>query len=176
MPDDVRDLDAPVGAATGVGGATPGSSTSSPVKDVYFVDNMGYEYSIDTTIDEYIKAKKKVKGITDKYVISVLEELAHEYISLLSQIEALKEIEQNAWREGCDTIAAKLQEEIVSMRINAQSELVRKTYEKLPVVRDDLTTTFFVIILADGRKYRIDWEHGLKIWKVDKWKVVEVKS
>jgi hypothetical protein len=164
------------GAAAGVGGAFPGRDSSSPIKEVYLVDSYGYEHAAMVTVEEYLNAKKRVRGLTDKYVLKILEELAYEYLDELDKYESLKSLEKYAWMEGADDVAKKLQEEASAKLSNAQSELVERAYEKLPVIWDDLTENYFTIVLADGRRFYVDWEAGLRIGKAGKWTVVEVRE
>jgi hypothetical protein len=164
------------GTSGGVGGASPAGVSSPVLNEVYLEDNYGYCHGIEVSIDEYIMRRRKVSGITDKYVKKVLEELMLEYLDELDKCEALREIEEEAWKEGCDDVAYKLKEEVEARIACAQSELVEKTYKLLPAIWDELEEEHFVVVLADGRRFWADWEAGLKVWKARKWKVVEVRE
>jgi hypothetical protein len=172
-----NDNDAPVpGASGGVGGASPTAVTSPTITKVYLIDEYGYEHDIIATLEEYVVAKGRVKGLTDKYVLRTLKELVIEYLGELDKVEVLKKIEEEAWREGCEIAAQKIQDLWQRIWSGAQGELVEKTYEELPVIWDELEKNHFTVALADGRVYWADWESKFDIFKVGKWKIVEVRE
>jgi hypothetical protein len=171
-----NDNNAPMGAAGRVGGASPAPSVSPALKEVYLIDPYGYLYPPKVDVDEYIIVRRKAKGITDKYVAGILEGLVLEYLNELDKCETLKRLEEEAWEEGCEHLAATLKEVTESRITSAKSELAEKTYKLLPVIWDELKEKQFTVVLADGRKFWADWKGELRIWKDEKWKVVELKE
>jgi hypothetical protein len=144
-------------------------------KEVYLIDPYGHKRSLIVSLEEYI-TKKRIRGLTYKYIMEVLKELSSEYLDELEKfIEKCREAD-DAFKDGDEEKYKELLSEANRMFADIQDVFIEKLYNKLPVIYDDFDENGITIVLADGRSFSVVWENYLKIWKGEDWKVVEVRE